>query len=117
MGIKKYIDVKTNFIGFHRWNNAPKSVSFLRNRHRHVFGIHAIIQVNESDRELEFFTVVNGIDNFIKASCPSGDFGNMSCEMIAEEILSYLKSIYGSREYKVRVSEDEENSGIVTFEP
>lgn len=116
MEIKRYIDVKTNFIGFHHWDGAPESVSFLRNRHRHVFGIHATIQVNKLDRELEFFTVVNEIDNFVKLSYPSKDFGSMSCEMIAEKILTYLKSVYGNREYKVRVSEDEENSGIVTFE-
>jgi len=118
MKIKKYIKVRTNYIGFHHWDEAPDSVSFLRNRHRHNFGIRVLIQVNDADRELEFFTVVKEIDNFFKATFPDQEFGTMSCEQIAEALLCYLLSMYGyDREYKVEVNEDGENSGIVTYEP
>lgn len=110
----KYITVKTSFRGFHKYTNAPDEVAFLRNKHRHVFGVRVSIEVDHSDRDVEFFILQQEIDQ-----CISENFLNKeleeSCEMIAETIAEYLLQ----REYKilqVEVDEDGENAGGIRYE-
>lgn len=108
------IRVKTQFRGFHRWKDAPKQVAFLRDYHRHVFHVEIEMNVTHGDRELEFFIIQSALDSYIKTNI-FGKWLDMSCEDIAEQILvSHLREKYGeNRAYKVTVSEDGENAGIV----
>jgi hypothetical protein len=113
--MKKYIKVKTDFVGFHRWKDAPDSTAFLRDYHRHIFYVGVSIEVSGSDRELEFFEVKNTLEEYTKAF--EGEYFDMSCEHIAERIYGFLIGVYGEdRKYTIEVSEDNESSGILVSE-
>lgn len=76
--------------GFHAYKNAPEIVSFLSNIHRHTFKIKCGYSVNELDREKEIFIERNYIKEYLNESYGNPcEFNNMSCEMIAKEILEY----------------------------
>lgn len=113
----KWVKIKTNFIGFHKYEDAPEEVAFLRYLHRHKFYVEALIQVFHDDRELEFFIVQNNLDRdiipFVTQKFPLG-----SCEMISEDIMWGLVNSYGDhRNYYVEVSEDDENSATSAWSP
>lgn len=112
----RYIVVRYDFVGYHKYENAPAEVAFLKNLHRHLFKVECTIQVNHSDRELEFFMVKNKIENTIQPFITISELG--SCEMIANDILEGLLNAYGEDRFmQVRVSEDGESDGIVTYSP
>jgi hypothetical protein len=116
--INTYIKIRTEFEGFHYYPNAGKideRISFLENKHRHIFKVDVKISVNHLDRELEFFLVKWKLNEFIK----NGDMDYKSCEMIATDILeNHLFPNYGNnRQYEITVSEDGESDGIVQYTP
>jgi hypothetical protein len=117
MSLKTYIKIRTQFEGFHYYPDAGSidpRIKFLENEHRHMFKVEAKISVEHLDRELEFFLVKWKLEQFIK----SGNQNHKSCEMIATEILEFLKNNYGVwRYYEVIVSEDGESDGIVEYTP
>lgn len=98
-------------VDFHKYENAPEEVAFLRNNHRHVFHIEAKIEVWDDDRELEFFIVQNHINSVLfQLSSES------SCEMKAKKLLKLLIEKYGiNRRYQVSVFEDNENGAEVIY--
>lgn len=100
-----YIWITTNFEGFHFYPKAPSEVSFLRNRHRHIFFIKIFIEVYHNDREIEFFMFKNFINKFIKNT----NLNEKSCEMIADDIYNYIIQKYKNRKIIIEVSEDNEN--------
>lgn len=119
--MKTSICVQTQFEGMHFWPDAPEEVVFLKNKHRHIFHVKVTIPVSHDDRQLEFFMVKDKIGDFIADSFylnPSeclhiANLENMSCEMMATEILLFLKRVYDIEGIKVEVAEDNENSAIV----
>lgn len=119
--MKTSICVQTQFKGMHFWPDAPEAVSFLRDRHRHIFHVKATIPVSHDDRQLEFFMVKDNIDEFISTNfylaprefLAFANLENMSCEMMATEILLFLKRVYDIKGIKIEVAEDNENSAIV----
>jgi hypothetical protein len=113
--MKTTITVRTTFPGIHSWPDAPDTVAFLRDRHRHLFHVEAEIQVKHGDRELEFLTVQDEVSSWVRAL--PFDLGHTSCEMLAERLLAGLRGLYGSdRSYRVTVSEDGENGATVSTE-
>ena len=100
-----YIVVKTQFIGFHRWRDAPEEVKFLRNFHRHVFYVEAKFIADHNDRDLEFFIQQRKISDFVRTQYEGKCF-EKSCEMIAEEIVKAYKGCI-----ECCISEDGENGG------
>jgi uncharacterized protein YqgQ len=111
-----YVWVTFQEEGFHSWDNAPEEVSFLRDRHRHLFHFRVQIQVFYDDREIEFFTVKKQLKSLYSKGILSRD--NFSCEQLASNLLVQVRKNYGnSREYKISVSEDQENGAIVTHKP
>ena len=106
-----YIKIKTQFEAYHSWPNAPEEVAFLRHLHRHLFKCVVKIEVNHSDRELEFFIFKKEVDKLIKRMLKSLR-NEKSCEQMASWLLNKLKEEY-SRYIQVEVSEDGENSAIV----
>jgi len=117
--MKRYIFVRTQFEGFHKWENAPEEVSFLQSLHRHLFQVKLTIAVEHNDREIEFFLVKQWLD---KSAIPAliGRLGEkMSCEAIAEQIIEDTKDyllyqkIEGERKITCEVSEDGENGAVV----
>lgn len=113
----------TEVVGFHQWLDAPNEVDYLRNVHRHKFGIRVELSVVENDREVEFHILRRGLEASMQQAW-LGDgvedgyveyiFGPMSCEMIAGRLLDYLRSTYPGRIlYRVTVDEDGENGATV----
>jgi hypothetical protein len=113
------VEVRLAVPGFHAWPEAPQDspIGFLASKHRHTFHIRARIAVAHQDRDLEFIMLKRQIHGHLESSCvraPSGgfEFGSMSCEMLATELLHYLRNC-GFRVTEVGVSEDNEFEGIV----
>jgi len=113
--IKRYIEIKHSFEGFHAYKDAPDEVSFLRQRHRHMFHVTAVVETTHNDRELEFFIE----QRFLKSLFSNTqECNNKSCEMICEDVVEEMNRRYNSKRYlRIKVSEDEENAGIVEYIP
>lgn len=88
--MKKTVIIQFSVDGFHRYPNAPKEVEFLSNQHRHTFLIKCGFEVTDSNREKEIFICRDEIKNYINEcyGVPA-QFNDMSCEMIAEDILDF----------------------------
>ncbi len=108
MDSKTTVWVTTSFVGFHKWENAPEEVSFLRHYHRHVFHVKLGVSVSHNDRDVEFFTLKKELDQFVKGVYELRKYFLDSCEQIAQSILEHFKnSVF------VEVSEDAENGARV----
>jgi hypothetical protein len=108
-----YIAVTTDFEATHRYPLAPEGVDFLRYPHRHIFRVRAQIRVTHDDRELEFILVKRFLTKRIREVWDGKDLGQFSCEMMCDQIYSWLVEKYGQREMTIEVSEDGENTGIL----
>ena len=73
------IIVRTQFIGFHCWPDAPEPQAYLRDRHRHTFHVEATKQVTHADRDIEFIELRERVDVWIKER-QQQDSATMSCE-------------------------------------
>lgn len=79
--------------GFHSYPNPPKEVEFLKNHHRHTFIVKTEYSVEDLNREKEIFIEREKIrDILIEWYGYPCNFGHMSCEMIAKEILTDFQS-------------------------
>lgn len=110
-----YVYCQTRFIGFHRWPDAPEEVKFLRDMHRHEFHVKATVKVKHDNRDVEFITLKDAIDQFMRPLNPRQTvmhYQTKSCEMIAKEIIEGLENA-SYDVYSVEVSEDGENGAIV----
>jgi hypothetical protein len=113
--MKTQIGVQLQVEGFHNWPDAPDEVAFLRHRHRHMFHIECRLTVSHADRDVEFFLLKRAIQRHMYHQYSKDhrsdnicEFGAMSCEMIAIEIMGAFDIDW------CKVSEDGENYGIVT---
>jgi hypothetical protein len=107
--IAKSIKVNVQVAGLHFWEDATNYLSF---PHRHMFKITCYAQVQGSDREIEFHDLIHRTHAVLAELYPTKegqiDFGEKSCEQIAEEILIECPQLY-----RVEVSEDGECSASV----
>lgn len=104
--------VTEQFVAYHKWENAPEEVSYLRNLHRHLFKVRVELDVYGMDREIEFHTLKSVVRDYCRRNFEEQVVG--SCENIASLIKMWIENIYGSdRRVKVEVSEDGENGAIV----
>lgn len=121
---RKLVTVRTTFVAIHCWPQAASiNNSFLRNKHRHKFYVEVKVEVKGSDREIEFFDLLNAVN---KAIGPwggetnhsyMGDLEALSCEDVAEYIARDLDTEYPPCKGKVReVSVFEDNENGVTLE-
>lgn len=109
---------RTKFEGTHCYPEAPEEVAYLRQPHRHIFGVCVEVEVFDNDREIEFIMLKHVVDKWIQGLRKANgcyDCGAMSCEHMATMIMSYLKEkVKGDRRcWKVTVDEDGENGAIV----
>lgn len=104
--LAKFVWVTARFMAYHRWKDAPESVAFLRDYHRHVFHVKLTVQVGHGDREVEFFTLKDQLQRHLRTVWEGQRF-DQSCEQIAEVILW----TFGAAQ--VEVSEDGENGATV----
>jgi hypothetical protein len=109
--MKKTVITKNYIEGFHNYPEASGSMDFLRHTHRHVFHVECGFKVTDSNREIEIFTGQFEMDDyFAHVFGKPARFGNMSCEMIAERVLSDWRS--RNIEY-VKVLEDGEGGAVI----
>lgn len=93
--------------GFHRWESAPDAVSFLRERHRHLFHMELLAPVMHADRDVEIIDLRRrAIDLLTGRFGEPCEFGTLSCEHIAEFLLVRLHLS------RCTVLEDGENGGV-----
>lgn len=110
---KTEVLIRLQVEGFHNWPKAFVEVGFLRDRHRHIFHIECRKVVEHDDRDIEIITLKRTIekhlhDMYYEGSRGACEFGSMSCEMIAAELLHQYDLS------SCEVTEDGENGAIVT---
>jgi hypothetical protein len=110
--IKTSIWVTFQKEGVHKYPAAasdPKlaAVSFLANEHRHIFHFRVELEVFHDDRDVEFILLKRELEGLYTTG--TLQLNNMSCEMIARELLDYIKQYYPGRDSSIQVSEDNEN--------
>lgn len=106
--IYSFINIKLQYEALHHWENADSipEVSFLKHPHRHIFYIECTKRVSEDDRQIEFIILKREVEKWLLEKY-NHNFGGMSCEMIAREILTQFDFD------QVEVSEDRENGAMV----
>ena len=113
--IKQEVYCKFSIEGIHQWADCPLTeVDYLKYPHRHNFVIQAYADVSHSNRDIEFIVLQHELSNYLKDKYFSTQhnactFGNMSCEMIAHELLDKFPYLT-----KIDVSEDGENGAVLT---
>ena len=116
--IKKKIWVTFQKEGIHCYPAAAtdpklKGVAFLANPHRHIFHFKVYLEVFHDDRDVEFILLKRELEGLYGSGTLKLDY--MSCEMIAEELLAYLKNQYPGRDATIVVSEDNENGCVLVY--
>ena len=88
-------------------------VSFLANEHRHMFHFKVELEVFHDDRDVEFILFKRELEGLYNTG--TLQLNNMSCEMIARELLDYIKQYYPNRNCNIDVSEDNENGCTLRY--
>ena len=97
-------------VGFHRYPAASEDprladVSYLANKHRHLFKFKVEIEIFHNDRELEFHQVLNYCESLYDGQL---DIDFKSVEMLADDLYIQLAAKYPGRHMAIEVSEDGE---------
>lgn len=109
--MKKSVVVQFSLDGFHFYENAPEEVSFLKDNHRHTFNFEVRYKVDHLDREREIFICRDQLIGFLKDAYGTPCvFENMSCEMIAKELLDMFRE---DGCYYVKVMEEDTGGAII----
>lgn len=116
--VKSFIYVKFQKEGVHAYPAALtepslSDVSFLGHPHRHLFYFKVWIEVGHDDRDIEFIQFKRWLESLYGDSIL--ELNNMSCEMIARDLASSIKTRYPGREVWIDVSEDDENGAFLQF--
>jgi hypothetical protein len=90
-------------------------VSHLAHKHMHYFTIKISVQVSHSNRDIEFIQLRRWLDQYFGIG--PVDFGNRSCEMIAEDISLELAESYPNSELRIEVAEDNINGAFIEIKP
>lgn len=88
-------------------------VSFLGTPHRHIFHFRVWIDVEHSDRAIEFIQFKRWLENLYNNGTLQLDF--KSCEMMAEDLYLKIAEKYPNKEVWIEVSEDGENGCLIKF--
>lgn len=108
------IVIRFTMPGFHCYPDAPEPVSFLRDRHRHLFHFHLHFRVSHDNRELEYFLQTEKVKRLLRNTFGEPcEFETCSCEAIARWLLVQYE-LDGC--FKVEVSEDGENGSVVELQ-
>jgi hypothetical protein len=120
---KRWIWVTFSREGIHRYPAAATDpllctageydVSFLANSHRHIFHFRVAIEVEHSDRAIEFIQFKRWLEKLYNQDIL--DLDHKSCEMIAEDLYLKIAEKYPNRDVKIDVSEDNENGAHLEF--
>lgn len=104
--------------GFHLYpaastDSSLSDVSYLGQRHRHLFKFKVSIEVFHNDRDLEFHQVLNYCESLFGNNI---DINHKSVEMLAEDLYKHLIIRYPDRKMSIEVSEDGECGCLIQFQ-
>jgi hypothetical protein len=104
--------------GFHRYpaaetDPALADVSYLAQRHRHLFKFKVSIEVFHANRDCEFHQVLNFCEGLFDNRHIEIDF--KSVEMLADDLYGQLALQYPNRRISIEVSEDGECGCVVDY--
>ena len=88
-------------------------VSFLANKHRHIFHFRVWLSVTHNDRDVEFIQFKRWLENLYKDNILDLNF--QSCEMMSDDLYSEISQKYPNREVWIEVSEDGENGSFIKY--
>lgn len=109
--MKRYIDTYNTIVGFHRYPDAPTFCNYLKFLHRHQFVIRCRFKVTHNEREIEINEQQLKIESYLIEEFGNPcEFGNLSCESIAERILKKFDA------HQVTVLEDNYGGATLTRE-
>lgn len=114
----RWIWVTFQKTGFHKYiaaatDPALEDVSYLGNRHRHIFKFIVQIEIFHNDRELEFHQVLNYCESLFESRTIDIDF--KSVEMLSDDLYLQLAEKYPARNMKISVSEDGECGCLIEY--
>ena len=104
--------------GLHKYPAAatdPKleGVSFLGFIHRHIFHFKVELEVFHDDRDVEFILFKRELEGLFDSGAMQLNF--KSCEMISDDLATYIKDKYPNRDIIITVSEDGENGATCHY--
>ena len=107
---QRYIWVTFSKPGFHYYpaaqtDDSLEDVSYLGNKHRHLFKFKVQIEIFHNDRELEFHQVLNFCESLFDETL---DIDSKSVEMLSDDLYDVLATKYPERDMVITVSEDGE---------
>lgn len=114
----RWIWVTFQKAGFHKYPQAASDpllsdVSYLGDRHRHLFKFKVQIEIFHNDRELEFHQVLNYCESLVASRALEIDF--KSVEMLADDMYLLLTQKYPNRAMKISVDEDGECGCLIEY--
>jgi len=114
---KRFIWVTFQRVGFHYYSHAAideslQDVSYLGDKHRHLFKFKVQIEVFHNDRELEFHQVLNYCESLFEKQI---DIDFRSVEMLANDLYNQLAIKYLDRDMIISVSEDGECGCLIKY--
>lgn len=117
-GAKREVWVTFQKVGFHYFLGAATEeqyvdVSYLSNKHRHLFKFRVSIEVFHQDREVEFHQFLNYCESLFDSG--SIDINHKSVEMLADDLFSHIHDKYPMRKVAIEISEDGECGAQITY--
>lgn len=110
---KRMIYVTFRKRGIHSFPNAPEAVGYLAHEHRHTFWFKVSIEVQHSDRDIEFHLFQDWLEGLYDTDVLR--LGGRSCETIAEELYEHIAKRHPGRSVEIDVSEDGENGCVIAW--
>ena len=104
--MKRSIIVTWTQEGFHCWPEAPTNRSYLADQHRHQFHYRAGVEVEHNDREVEFHDMLDELRACTQAV--GTQLGRVSCEDLAQIVLTAIEAAWPGRNRWCEVFEDGE---------
>lgn len=112
--MKSMIWITFKMPGIHCWPTAPEHRDYLRQPHRHLFGVKVATAVDHDDREIEFHDLLDQAKAIFADGLEGPDalpIGR-SCETMARRLGVYLSHAH-KRLFTVTVDEDGECGATV----
>lgn len=88
-------------------------VSFLGYPHRHMFHFRVTIDVVHADRDIEFIQFKRELERLYTGGVLQLDY--KSCEMMSDDLYSYISKQYPGRDIDIEIAEDGENGSVTHY--
>jgi hypothetical protein len=112
---KTSVFVTHKFHGWHKWIDAPMTRAYLRDYHRHLFGVKVLVRVQHNDRDVEFHDLQDMVIAFVDKTFKDQHFLS-SCEDIGQTIARHLIEEKKLEVSCITVDEDGENGAFIGFD-